>query len=226
MTNISFDFDSLRDLHDSVNRSLHSPHTKLEIISNDHRNLVHDLSEASLRMADSCSAAKDLLLIAKSHLQNLQTSFRRTSVADQGGDNQFSSHRLPRKQLRKAILKRLDSLKNARVADVLPPPEDRSLAAVVDLLREVRSTALLMVGSLLSLIALPDSGRKDPVFRLRFTRVDSLRLWEKCDAAEIREAAKRLEEVEMVVEDMEAEIEHMFRRLIRTRASLLNILTT
>ncbi|KAK6115690.1 hypothetical protein DH2020_035205 [Rehmannia glutinosa] len=237
MSKTNFDFDSLKELHDSVNRLLHSPHTKLEIIRHGGEKLAHDLSEASLKMADSCAAAKDLILIAKDHLQNLQSSFRRTAVesAADHGSNDFAPHRLPRKQLKKAILKRLDSLKgmkNTCVAAASPPPEDRNLAAVVDLLKEVRATTLLMVRSLLSLIALPnrdgkpDSGRKDPFFRLRLTRVDSLRFWEKCDAAEIRAAAKRLEEVESVVEDMEAELEHMFRRLIRTRASLLNILTT
>lgn len=44
--------------------------------------------------------------------------------------------------------------------------------------------------------------------------------------SDTRAVMKRLEEVEMVVGDMEGELEEMFRRLIRTRASLLNILTT
>ncbi|GER34010.1 hypothetical protein STAS_10188 [Striga asiatica] len=216
-----FDFDSLRDLHESVNKSLHSPHAKLEILANRRERFAHDLSESSLKMADSCAAAKDLLLVAKTHLQDLESAFRR--AAD--GEQRLSSHRLPRKQLKKAILKRLDSLKGAGVAD--PPPEEGgSLAAVVEVLAEIRSAMVGVVRSLMSLIALPEkggSGRKDPIFRLRLRRVDSLRLWEKCDPAEVR---KRLEEVEAVVEEMEEELDRMFRRLIRTRASLLNILTT
>lgn len=232
MSRIDLDFDSLRELHDSVNKLLHSPRTKLEINHRGQENWAHEVSEASLKMADSCAAAKDLLLLVKDHLHNLQFAFRRIA-ADQSG-NLFAPYRLPRKQLKKAILKRLDSIKGMKstCSAALPPQEDQNLGAVVDLLREVRATTLLMVQSLLSLIALPnregkpESARRDNVFRLKLTRVDSLGFWERCGASDVRSAAKRLEEVEIMVEDMEAELEHMFRRLIRTRASLLNILTT
>ncbi|KAL8030765.1 hypothetical protein ABFX02_14G307000 [Erythranthe guttata] len=233
MSRSDLDFDSLRELHDSVNNLLHSPRTKLEIIDHGQEKWAHEVSEAALKMADSCAAAKDLLLLVKDHLHNLRSAFRRIA-ADHSG-NLFAPYRLPRKQLKKAILKRLDSLKgvkNTRAA-ALPPQEDQNLVVVVNLLTEVRSTTLSMVQSLLSLIALPnregkpDLGRKEQhVFRLKLTRVDSLGFWEKCGASDVRSAAKRLEEVEIMVEDMEDELEHMFRRLIRTRASLLNILTT
>lgn len=239
MSRPDFDFDSLNELHDSVNELLNSPDIKLEIIHHGQEKLAHDVSEASLKMADSCSAAKDLLLLAKNHLQNLQSAFRRIAAstdtaAEHAGDN-FANHRLPRKQLKKAILKRLHSLKgmkNTFAAASSAPPEDQSLVVVVKLLKEVRATTLSIVRSLLSLIAIPhpdskpDSGRKDPIFRIKLTRVDSFSLWEKCDVSDIRSVMKRLEEVEMVVDDMESELEDMFRRLIRTRASLLNILSS
>ncbi|PIN08626.1 hypothetical protein CDL12_18797 [Handroanthus impetiginosus] len=235
MSRPDFDFNSLRELHDSVNKLLDSPDTKLEIIRHGQEKWAHEVSEASLKMADSCAAAKDLLLLSKDHLQNLQSAFRRIA-ADHGG-NHFAPYRHPRKQLKKAILKRLDSLKGMKntciaAAAAAAPQEDQNLVVVVDLLKQVRSTTLSIVRSLLSLIALPNSdgkfgsGRKDPVFRLKLRRVDSLSSWEKCEAAEVKLVTKRLEEVEVMVEDMEAELEHMFRRLIGTRASLLNILTT
>ncbi|PIN05207.1 hypothetical protein CDL12_22252 [Handroanthus impetiginosus] len=233
MSRPDLNFDSLNELHDSVNQLLHSPDIKPE------KKWVHEVSEASLKMADSCAAAKDLLLLAKDHLQNLQSAFRHVAAAADAGanhaGNNFASHRLPRKQLKKAIMKRLDSLKGMEstiTAAASPPPEDQSLEVVVDMLKEVRATTLMIVRSLLSLIAMPnpdrkqDSGRKDPVFRIRLTRVDSLRFLEKCDVSDIRSMMKKLEEVEMVVEDLEAELEGMYRRLVRTRASLLNILTS
>ncbi|KAL2232181.1 uncharacterized protein LOC105177931 [Sesamum indicum] len=229
MSRPNFDFDSLSELHDSVNNLLHSPDIKLEIIHQGQEKWAHQVSEASLKMADSCAAAKDLLLLAKAHVQNLQSAFRRiaASTADHCS---FAPHRLPRKQLKKAILKRLNSLKGMK-STFAAPPEDPSLVVVVNLLKEVRATTALMVGSLLSLIAIPnpDSGRKqDPVFRIKYlTRVDSFSTWEKlCDVSDVLTMIKRLEEVEIVVEDMEAELERMLRRLITTRASLLNILTT
>ncbi|KAL9172911.1 hypothetical protein ABFS82_03G078700 [Erythranthe guttata] len=228
-----FDFDSLTELHNSVNELLSSPTTKREIIHNGHEKWGHDVSEASLKMADSCSAAKDLLLLAKDHLQSLQSAFRRIAATTETAENNFAHHRLPRKQLKKAILKRIHSLKAGSQPPQPAAAAGQTLAAVVNLLKEVRATTLLIVRSVLTLIAIPNpvnkpgSGKKDPIFRIRFTRVDSLSIWEKSDVVlDTRSVMKRLEEVEMVVGDMEAELEDMFRRLIRTRASLLNILNT
>ncbi|KAK4434669.1 hypothetical protein Salat_0629700 [Sesamum alatum] len=80
MSRPEFDFDALRELHDSVNRLLHSPDTKLEIIHHGREKWANEVSEASLKMADSCAAAKDLLLLAKEHLQSLQFAFRRIAA--------------------------------------------------------------------------------------------------------------------------------------------------
>lgn len=237
MSHPDFNFDSLNELHDSVNELLSSPGIKLAIIDNGQEKLAHEVSEASLKMADSCAAAKDLLLLAKDHLQSLQSAFRRiaasSDTAAEHNNHTISHHRLPRKQLKKAIMKRLDSMKGMKSSfAAAAEEEDRSLVAVVKLLKEVRATTLSIVRSLLSLIAIPhpgsksESGRRDPLFRIKLTRVDSLSFWEKCHVSDIRTMMKRLEEVEMVVDDMGAELEDMFRRLIRTRASLLNILTT
>lgn len=235
--NLDFDFDSLRQQHELVNRLLHSPDTKLEIIEQGHEKWACQVSEAALRMADSCAAAKDLVVLAKDHLQSLKSAFRRIpSAHDHVAGHSFEPYRVPRKQLKKAILRRLDSLQGMKTAYIVgsmtPPGEqDESLEVVVNMLREVRATTLSIVRSLMSLIAMPNpkskqGSHKEPMFRLKLTRVDSLSFWEKCAVTDASTVAKRLEEVEVAVDDMEAELERMFRRLIRTRASLLNILTT
>ncbi|XP_073141346.1 uncharacterized protein [Henckelia pumila] len=230
-----FDFEGLRDLHDSVNDLLHSPATKLEIINHGNEKWAYEVSEASLKMADSCAAAKDLLLVAKDHLQRLQSAFRRisaTSTESDNAGNQFAPYRLPRKQLKKAILKRIQSIKGVKNGYLATATEDDpKLALVVNLLNEVLVAILFVVKSLSPLISTPNlqEGRSKPMEmfkQLRLTRVDSLIVWGKYDAAAIRSALKRLEAVEVVVEDLEGELEQMFRRLIRTRASLLNIINS
>ncbi|XP_073285976.1 uncharacterized protein [Primulina huaijiensis] len=217
-----FDFEALRDLHNSVNDLLHSPATKLEIINHGSEKRAYEVSEASLKKADSCGAAKDLLLLAKDHLQHLQFAFRRVSATTESDNagNQFAPYRLPRKKLKKAILKRIHSIKG----------DDPNLALVVNLLNEVLVTILSFVKSLTSLISTPNlqegKSTRMEMFKLKLTRVDSLIIWGKYDAAAIQSVLKRLEAVEVVVEDLEGELEQMFRRLIRTRASLLNIITS
>ncbi|XP_047959588.1 uncharacterized protein LOC125204874 [Salvia hispanica] len=237
MSQVEFDFASLNEFHDSVNELLSLPDMKLAVSDRRQEKLANDVSEASLKMADSCAAAKDLILLAKDHLQSLQAAFRRIAGAADHSGGSIATHRLPRKQLKKAIMKRLDSLKGmerstfSSSASAAEEEKQQSLASVVRLLTEVRATTTAMVRSLMTLIAIPHPGRKaessrrDPLFRIKLTRVDSLSFWEKCDVSDVRTMMKRLEKVEMVVDDMAAELDDMFRRLIRTRASLLNIIT-
>ncbi|KAG6388334.1 hypothetical protein SASPL_149759 [Salvia splendens] len=240
MSQVQFNFDSLNEFHDSVNELLSLPDMKLAVSDRRQEKLADDVSEASLKMADSCAAAKDLILLAKDHLQSLQAAFRRIASAADHAAGSIATHRLPRKHLKKAILKRLDSLKgmergtfssSASAAAEEEKENQQSLTAVVRLLAEVRATTTAMVRSLMTLIAIPhpgrkaESGRRDPIFRIKLTRVDSLSVWEKGDVSDVRTMMKRLEEVEVVVDDMAAELDDMFRRLIRTRASLLNIIT-
>lgn len=103
---------------------------------------------------------------------------------------------------------------------------------------------MAIVESLMSLMSMPiirpnindyhDGSKPNKLLLLGFfesksrSRVNSTLMmssWEKCDAVVLQRATKRLEEVEMAIEELEEELECIFRRLIRTRVSLLNILT-
>lgn len=110
-------FDALRDLHDSANDLLlHSPVIKKTIADRGQQNWVHEISEASLRILESCGNTKEVLSLVKDHLQDLQSTFRRV-VGGAGGDgenNKFAGFGVQRKKLKKAVLKRLESLKGMK----------------------------------------------------------------------------------------------------------------
>ncbi|KAL2499256.1 hypothetical protein Adt_24806 [Abeliophyllum distichum] len=221
-------FDALKDMHDSVNDLLHSPMTKQKFVHHGEEKWVHEVSEASLKMVDACGATKDVLLLVKDHLKELQSTFRRISVNETTAvGNQFAVYHHHRKTLKQAILKRLQSLKGMKNKNIAAAADHCSLVVVVNVLKEVKATTLSIVESLNSLISMPKPNRKSDkeAFKFKLTRVNSLSLWGKCDISTIQTAIKRLEAVEIIIENLEAELECMFRRLIRTRASLLNILT-
>ncbi|CAI9753346.1 unnamed protein product [Fraxinus pennsylvanica] len=225
-------FDALKNMHDSVNDLLHSSMTKQKIAHHGEEKWVHELSEASLKLVDACGATKDILLLVKDHLQELQSTFRRISVNETTVvGNQFAAYHHHRKTLKKAILKRLKSLKGMKNKKIAAPvgaaAEHCSLVVVVNVLKEVKATTMSIVESLNPLISMPKPNRKSnkEAFKFKLTRVNSLSLWEKCDIPAIQTAIKRLEAVEIIIENLEADLECMFKRLIRTRASLLNILT-
>ncbi|CAK9178345.1 unnamed protein product [Ilex paraguariensis] len=127
------------------------------------------------------------------------------------------------------MLKRLSSMKGIEEKYITLDlsPIENNLTAVVNVIKEVNVTTMSIVESLMSLMSLPHPNGKPNIrsFPSKFTRVNSLKLWEKCDTTVIQVANKRLKAVEVVIEELEVELEHIFRRLIQTRVSLLNLLT-
>ncbi|MCD7462922.1 hypothetical protein HAX54_049634 [Datura stramonium] len=226
-------FDALRDLHDSANNLLHSPLIKREIAHHGQEKWVHEVSETSLRMLEVCGTTKDVLLLVRDHLHDLKSAFRRISF----GDNKFSVsfHCQQRKKLKKEILKRLHSLKGMKSSKSSLGSNQISdgknnLMVVVNVLREVKVAIMSTVESLMSLMSMPSpnnkkSNSKGYFFGSKLMRVNSFSSWGKCDAMTLQCVNKRLEAVDIAIEDLEGELECIIRRLIRTRVSLLNILT-
>ncbi|KAK4723136.1 hypothetical protein R3W88_013369 [Solanum pinnatisectum] len=223
-------FDALRDLHDSANDLLHSSMIKREIAHQGQEKWVNDVSETSLRMLEVCTTTKDVLLLVKDHLHDLKSTFRRISIGD---NNKFTvSFHCQRKKLKKEILKRLHSLKGMKLSMGSDQSSEskNNLMVVVNMLREVKVATMSIVESLTSLMLMPSPNNKKLnkgyFFGSKLMRVNSFSSWEKCDAMTLQCVNKRLEAVEIVVEDvLEGELECIIRRLIRTRVSLLNILT-
>ncbi|XP_059285799.1 uncharacterized protein LOC132039311 [Lycium ferocissimum] len=228
-------FDALRDLHDSANNMLHSPVIKQEITHQGQEKWAHEVSETSLRMLDVCGTTKDVLLLVKDHVHDLKSTFRRISVGENATtENKFAPFHCHRKKLKKEMLKRLHSLKgmknNTKCIDSSSSIDDKNnLMVVVNVLREVRVATMSILESLMALMSMPspNTTRKTSkgYFGSKLLRVNSLSSWEKCDAMTLQCANKRLEAVELAIEDLEGELECIIRRLIRTRVSLLNLLT-
>jgi hypothetical protein len=110
--------------------------------------------------------------------------------------------------------------KKSSASDHLSPIDD-NLKVVVDVLKEVRVTTISIVELLLSLISIPswlDQKAAKGSFASRFIRVSGQGLYDICDVTAVQSANKRLEAVEIAIEDLEVELACMFRRLIQTRA--------
>ncbi|BFG17540.1 hypothetical protein CerSpe_038140 [Prunus speciosa] len=156
-----------------------------------------------------------------------------------------------RKKLKQETLKCLNSFKGINknkssmcictsqpLLESSPIYMDHNLRVVVDVLRQVRVTAVSIVETLLSLISIPWLDRKSATtttksifikakfMRPRWSWGNRQRVYDICDATALQSASKRLDAVEIAIQDLEAELDCMFRRLIHTRVALLNILTT
>lgn len=223
-------FAALRELHNSANDLLHSQIIKRALVHNQQEKYVDEVCEASLQMLDVCGTTKDVLLLLKDHLQELQSTFRRISVGETTIENKFAAFYIHRKKLKKEMLNCMRSLKEMKNNCIMNSdfyPIDHNLMVVVNVLREVRLTIISIVESSMSLMSMPspDSKSNKGSFTSKFMRVNSLSLWENCDTTTFQMGNKRLEAVGIAIEDLDVELECIFRGLIQTRVSLLNILT-
>ncbi|XVF63566.1 hypothetical protein PTKIN_Ptkin09bG0097000 [Pterospermum kingtungense] len=226
----NLNFDALRDLHNSANDLLHSPIIKRALVHQGQEKWVHQVSEASLRMLDVCGISRDVLLLVKDHVQDLQSTLRRVSTDEaDNSESKIAVYNKYAKKLKKETLKCLHSLKGMKSKSITSDisPVDDKLSMVVDVLREVRVTAVTVVESLLSLISIPWLERKSAkgYFASKFMRSNCQSFHDISDELALQSANKRLQAVEITIEDLEAELKCIFRRLIQTRVLLLNILT-
>lgn len=177
-------------------------------------------------MLDVCGVSKDVLLLVKEHLQDLQFTLRRVSVIGESDiSHKITSYNSYRKKLKKETLKCLNSLKGIKSKSI---NISDNIKIVVDVLREVRITTISIVESLLSLIAKPWSYKKSEKLGFlssKFRKVSDQSLYDISDATELQSMNKRLKAIEITIECIEVELDCIIRRLIQTRVSLLNILT-
>jgi hypothetical protein len=176
--------------------------------------------------------SKDVLLFVKEHLQELQFTLRRASIGEPGIEEKITSHNFYRKKLKKETLKCLKWLRGvkSKTLTLHTPMKEQKLKLVVDVLKEVRMTSISIVESLLSLISTPwlDSkhgGKRSFASKLVGVSLQNYDDDDIFDAMMLQSAKKRLAGVQIAIEDLEVELECMFRRLIHTRVLLLNILT-
>jgi hypothetical protein len=226
------DFDALKNMQNSANDLLHSPIVQEALVNQREEKWVNDVSESSLRILDVCGMSKDVLLFVKEHLQELQFTLRRASIGEPGIEEKITSHNCYRKKLKKETLKCLKWLRGvkSKTLTLHTPMKEQKLKLVVDVLKEVRMTSISIVESLLSLISTPwlDSkhgGKRSFASKLVGVSLQNYDDDDIFDAMMLQSAKKRLAGVQIAIEDLEVELECMFRRLIHTRVLLLNILT-
>ncbi|KAG2698199.1 hypothetical protein I3760_07G139200 [Carya illinoinensis] len=229
-------FHALGVLHNSSDGQLvHSPcSVRRALLHQRQEQRVHKVSEASLRMLDACGTAQDVLSLVKEQLKDLQFTFGRGRIGEPEIGNKIAAYNLGRKMLKIETLNRLNSLKGMKIKGMrnkcINPhlsSIDDNLKGVVNVLKEVRMTAISIMEVLLSLISISWLDHKSAKwsFASRLVRFNSHRLNIICDLMALQDTNKRLEAVEIAIEDLEVELECMFRRLIQIRVSLLNILT-
>ncbi|XP_027357008.1 uncharacterized protein LOC113866329 [Abrus precatorius] len=244
-SSLSHNLNWLLDLHHCTDMLLQLPMKQEALAQECNDKCVDDILEGSLRLLDICSTAKDCLLIAKESMHELDSVIRRrrgdkTEFIAEGGKYLAS-----RKKLKKAIRKALGNLEAIKTEfAVLPSNKDYDTLSMVSILKEADEVTIRSLESLLLFTCDPNGQSKKSRWSAISKLIQPKRVvsdsqesnkneFENLDAglqsllchkpSAIKNLPSHLENLEMCIQDLEIGVEHLSRKLIKTRVSLLNI---
>ncbi|CAI0469115.1 unnamed protein product [Linum tenue] len=217
-SSISRNLNGLRDVYDCVYQLLQLPTTQQALIHD--QTCFNELLDGSLRVLDLCNTAKDALSQMKESVSELQSAIRRRQDGLEGETRRYLKSR---KNVIKAIQKVLKGMM------VTKKSTSSNNIESISMLKEAESAVVEVLECLLSFISQTSSM---PSSWSLFKRVAAVAATENefsdVDAAlkmnnSSEEVQVQLKNLQPCIQDLEEGVESLFRRLIKTRASILNI---
>ncbi|XP_043709141.1 uncharacterized protein LOC122658286 [Telopea speciosissima] len=237
-SSISYNLGGLKDLYDSVNDFLLLPQTQQTLAQERGEKWVDEVLDGSLRSLDVCGTARDALSQMKQCVTELQSSLHRIR-GKSGLANEVEAYNMSRKKVTKVISKCLGDLRKVQKQRAFSSLLDKNcdIVAMVSVLREMEAITLSMFGSLLSFVSWPKAMPRPNSWSLVSKLIDKKHVaedeevmeiceFEKVDVAvgafvghkthksfKLRhaETQKRLETLELSIQDLEDGLECIFR---------------
>ncbi|CAL2279831.1 unnamed protein product [Prunus armeniaca] len=243
-SSISHKLSGLQDLHDCVDRLLQLPLTQQALAQEQNEKWANELLDGSLRLLDVSSSAKDAILQTKECVQDLQSIIRRRG-GETGLTSEVRKYLTSRKMVKKAIQKAMKNLKGTKNRSTFSSlNNDNETFSIVSKLREVEAITPTVFESLLSFISGPKSqpsswslvskmmqskkvACEEATEINEFSEVDAALnslIRHKASKPSADDAHNQLDQLESCIQDQEQGLECLFRQMIKTRVSLLNIL--
>ena len=233
----------LEGLHKSMDELLSLPSARQALSHHVNERRVDELSDESVRLLDVCGSTRDVISQLKENAQDLQSALRRRK-GDVCVQSSISSYICSRKKMNKDGKKLLAAIKKMDNKDRASPilDQDHQLPAVVGVLGEVNAITISIFQALLLLLTTPVPKRKPTRWSLvskfvhkGIVKDENIKESEsvdfilsaissgRTDLEKMQIAHEELETLQAGHEGLENGLDFMFRRLIKTRASLLNI---
>lgn len=246
-SSVSYRLSALKDLHDSFDDLLHFPPIQ-QALSNEHYSkCIEESLERSIRLLDVCGTTRDVFSQMKECVQELESSLRRKRCGESSClENEVGAYMISRKRLNKVISKCFRNLKRTEKKSTSIPSVDKdsNLFAVASIIKEVEEISLLVFESLLSLICRPkarttgwsavskllQSGRVSCEGQGCANEVEKMDseliclIGKKSNHVEVQTVLMGLKDLGCSIQEVEEELECVFRRLLKVRVSLLNTL--
>ncbi|XP_058216633.1 uncharacterized protein LOC131327486 [Rhododendron vialii] len=231
----------LENMYDRLDDLLLLPHTQQSFAQQRHEKWVEVVLEKYLGLLDVCATIKDVSSQTKQDLQGLLSILRRRREA-----NDFSEFLNSKKKAKKVIQKSLKDLKSIKTKHtVVVVGKSRE---ILDSLNEVEAATIGVFETLLSYIsrtkaesrfssvsklmprksvASKDEETKSNVFDkfdAALHSLNNLKMSKFDNTMHVEKVQHQLGMMESSIQDIEEGLDCLFRRLIKTRVILLNIL--
>ncbi|GFP86952.1 hypothetical protein PHJA_000839000 [Phtheirospermum japonicum] len=222
---------SLRDLHDNINTLIQMPSIQQALTHEQGQNWINDLLEGSIKLVDLCEFSRDIVCLTKESIHELESSIRRKA---DGINAYVASRKKMNKMVNRCIKSSMSSSNQTSTA----------LPAIGTMLKEAESIDFSILKSVLILLSGENNKENKKSWSLlsKFTqsssRVHSEVAQESCDEdlcwlnihksqknMDGKNMLKQLKTSEMTIQEIEEGLEALFRSLVKTRVSLLNILS-
>ncbi|KAK2373222.1 hypothetical protein QL285_074273 [Trifolium repens] len=238
----------LEDLYISLEDLLNMTSTRKTISHNQGEKYVEELLDGSVKILDICGITRDTMLQIKENVQSLHSSLRRRK-GDSSIEKSIAEYNFFTKKTKKNVTKLITSLKQMECKFGASPllNQDQEFVSVIKVLREVIVMNISIFQSILSFLVGSASKSKAAkwlkVAKLMHKRVSceeklenfnelqyveaslSTLLREGSNVSKMQDAHEKIEALENAIEMIENGLESVFRHLIKTRVSLLNIMT-
>ncbi|XP_057771023.1 uncharacterized protein LOC130990806 [Salvia miltiorrhiza] len=211
LSSINSTINGLRNLYESIDDLLLLPHIQ-QIVSEE---CVDDY----ISLLDACSSVKDLVSLAKQDLRDLLSAVRRKDA--QGIKGYLASRKRSKKMIQKCLknLRRSSASATSENASLLKDAESVAISLLESLLSYTVGMKMQERKSSWSLVSKLMHSKKASDDENEFNKVDSL-----LQLNQDNELVNHLKEMESNIQVLEEELESVFRQMIKTRVSLLNIL--
>ncbi|KAF5958077.1 hypothetical protein HYC85_005302 [Camellia sinensis] len=246
---ISNSLSRLEDLNKCMQDLLNLPLTQQALSHHHHEKWIGDLQDGFVSLLDICGTERDVMTQIKEHVRDLQSALRRRK-GDSSIEISIAKYTCFRKNTKKdakkliAVMKHMDNKIEATPLLEL----DQDISSLIKALREVVAASISILHSVLLFLSMPilksKSTRWSLVSKLlqkgevACENQENVNELESVDVAlhslcrsdsnegdKMQSAQNSLKSLEARIEDVENVLECLFRRFVKARATLLNIVS-